>query len=106
MANCYNQPSSGAWHHLAFVFDKSKAGAAEVSFYLDGVLQTATRSLLTSTNTNNFGSNPIYVYSRGGTTEYAPGIVDETACLQQRADRHTNPTSLFGDFGLARRGPG
>ncbi len=77
VANCYNQPSSGAWHHLAFVFDKSKAGAAEVSFYLDGVLQTATRSLLTSTNTNNFGSNPIYVYSRGGTTEYASGIVDE-----------------------------
>ena len=77
VANCYNQPSSGVWHHLAFVFDKSKAGAAEVSFYLDGVLQTATRSLVTSTNTNNFGSNPIYVFSRGGTGEYATGTVDE-----------------------------
>ncbi|HEY5176453.1 MAG TPA: Ig-like domain-containing protein [Terriglobales bacterium] len=77
VANCYNQPSSGAWHHLAFVFDKSKAGANEVSFYVDGVLQTATRSLVTSTNTNNFGSNPLYVFSRGGTGEYASGQVDE-----------------------------
>ncbi len=77
VANCYNQPSSGVWHLLAFVFDKSQAGASEVKFYVDGVLQTATRSLLTSTNTNNFGSNPIYVMSRGGTGEYAPGIVDE-----------------------------
>ncbi len=77
VANCYNQPSSGVWHHLAFVFDKSQTGANEVSFYIDGVLQTATRSLLTSNNTNNFGSNPIYVFSRSGTTEYAAGIVDE-----------------------------
>ena len=77
MANCYNQPSSGVWHHLAFVFDKSQAGANEVSFYVDGVLQTAKSSLATSTNTNNFGSNPIYVYSRGGTQQYAAGVVDE-----------------------------
>ncbi len=77
VANCYNQPSSGVWHHLAFVFDKSQTGASEVKFYLDGVLQTATRSLATSTNTNNFGSNTIYVFSRGGTQSYAAGTVDE-----------------------------
>ncbi len=68
---------------MAFVFDKSKAGAAEVSFYIDGVLQTATRSLLTSTNTNNFGNNPVFVFSRGGTGEYAAGTVNELR-LQQR----------------------
>ena len=40
-------------------------------------LQTATRSLVTSTNTNNFGNNPIYVFSRGGTQEYTAGTVDD-----------------------------
>ena len=45
VANCYSQPSSGVWHHLAIVYDKSQQGANEVSFYVDGVLQTATRSL-------------------------------------------------------------
>ena len=113
VANCYNQPSSGVWHHLAFVFDKSKAGAAEVSFYIDGVLQTATRSLLTSTNTNNFGNNPVFVFSRGGTGEYATGTVDElriynsaltgpqiqqvyTATLASLAVTPVNPTIAAG----------
>ncbi len=113
VANCYNQPSSGVWHHLAVVFDKSQVGANEVSFYVDGVLQTATRSLVTSTNTNNFGSNPIYVFSRGGTTEYAAGTVDElriyssaltgtqiqqvyTATLASLAVTPVNPTIAAG----------
>ena len=113
VANCYAQPSSGTWHHLAFVFDKSQAGAAEVKFYIDGVLQTATRSLLTSTNTNNFGNNPIYMFARGGTQEYAAGTVDDlrlysgaltatqiqqiyTATLSSLAVTPTNPTILSG----------
>ena len=41
VANCYSQPSSGAWHHLAVVFDKSQTGGDEVKFYVDGALQTA-----------------------------------------------------------------
>ena len=76
-ANCYAAPSSGVWHHLAVVFDKSQTGASEVKLYIDGVLQTATQSILTSNNTNNFGSNPIYLFSRGGTTEFNAGIVDD-----------------------------
>ncbi len=95
------------------VFDKSQVGANEVKFYVDGVLQTATRSLVTSTNTNNFGSNPIYVFSRGGTTEYAAGTVDElriyssaltgtqiqqvyTATLASLAVTPVNPTIAAG----------
>src|SRR5271157_3491608 len=44
-ANCYSQPSSGAWHHLAVVFDKSQTAGDAVKFYLDGVLQTPSQSL-------------------------------------------------------------
>ena len=55
-ANCYSQPSSGAWHHLAVVFDKSQTAGDAIKFYLDGVLQTPSQSLFASTNTDTFGS--------------------------------------------------
>src|SRR5271157_2562078 len=77
VANCYSQPSSGVWHHLAAVLDKSQTGGDEVKFYVDGVLQTANRSLHASTNTNNFGNNPIYLFSRAGATEFNSGMIDD-----------------------------
>ena len=77
VANCYSQPSSGAWHHLAVVFDKSQTGGDEVKFYVDGALQTATRSLYASTNTNNFGDDPIYFFSCAGTAAFASGAIDD-----------------------------
>ena len=77
VANCYSQPSSGVWHHLAVVFDKSQTGGDEVKFYVDGVLQTVNRNLSASTNTNNFGNNPIYLYSRAGSTQFSSGNIDD-----------------------------
>ena len=76
-SNCYSQPSSGVWHHLAVVFDKSQTGGNEVAFYVDGRLQTPNWSLLASTNTNNFGNNPVYLFSRGGMMLFDSGTVDD-----------------------------
>src|SRR5271157_4496927 len=76
-ANCYSQPSSGVWHHLAFVFDKSQTGGNEVEFYVDGVLQSANRCLQAATNTNEFGNNPIYLFSRAGITQFNSGRMDD-----------------------------
>src|SRR5271165_3664047 len=76
-ANCYGQPSSGAWHHLAVVFDKSQTAGDAVKFYLDGVLQTPSQSLFASTNIDNFGNNPIYLFSRGGETMFDSGALDD-----------------------------
>ena len=75
--SCYAQPTSGVWHHIAAVYDKSQAGTGVISLYIDGVLQTPVRQLNTSTNTNGFGSNPIYVFSRGGTSNFAAGKLDD-----------------------------
>ena len=75
--NCYKQPSSGAWHHLAVVYDKTQPGNSEVALYIDGVLQTPTKNLYTVSNTNAFGNNPIYLFSRGGTQEYTAGVMDD-----------------------------
>jgi Concanavalin A-like lectin/glucanases superfamily len=76
-ASCYGQPSSQVWHHLAVVFDKSQTGGDAIAFYVDGNIQTATRSLSASTNTNNFGDEPIYLFSRGGTTQFDSGTIDD-----------------------------
>ncbi len=76
-ASCYGQPSSQVWHHIAVVFDKSQTGGNAIAFYVDGNIQTATRSLSASTNTNNFGDEPIYLFSRGGTTQFDSGTIDD-----------------------------
>jgi len=75
--SCYTQPASGGWHHLAAVFDKSQAGASVISFYVDGVLQNPVLKKNTSTNTNSFGANPLYLFSRAGTSNFAAGEIDD-----------------------------
>jgi len=75
--NCYTQPSSGVWHHIAAVYDKSQSGASVISLYVDGVLQTPLRQLETATNTNAFGNNPIYLFSRAGVSNFAAGTIDD-----------------------------
>ncbi len=88
--NCFAQPSSGAWHHLVIVYDKTQAGTAETSLYIDGVLQTPTQHLNTTTNKNAFGSNPIYLYSRGGTQEFNAGLMSDL----QIYNRHLTATEI------------
>ena len=76
-ANCYAQPSSGVWHHLTVVYDKTKSAGNQVAFYIDGVRQSPARSLYASTNTNTFGNNPIYLFSQGGTKLFDSGKIDD-----------------------------
>ena len=72
-ANCYAQPTSGVWHHIAVIYDKTQQGPNVISLYLDGVLQTPNKQPISVTNTNAFGDNQLYLFSRGGTTGYAAG---------------------------------
>src|SRR5215831_10966810 len=74
-SNCYRQPSSGVWHHLVVVYDKTQSGGNQVALYIDGALQNPTRNLQASTNTNSFGRNPLYVFSRGGVSDFSSGMI-------------------------------
>ena len=102
-ANCYSQPSSGVWHHLAVVFDKSQTGGEEITFYVDGVLQTANQSLYASTNTNRFGNNLIYLFSRAGITEFTSGMIGDlriygsALTAEQIQQIYSNAGSGFAD---------
>jgi len=75
--NCYAQPTSGVWHHFAAIYDKSQTGAKAILLYIDGVLQTPVRQLDTVTNTNAFGSNKLYLFSRGGVSNFNASEVDD-----------------------------
>ena len=82
--NCYTQPSSGVWHHLAIIYDKTQAGNAQTALYIDGVLQTPTTNLNnTAQNTNTFGSNPIYLFARAGSQFFNGGEVDDLRIYNQ-----------------------
>src|ERR1019366_7671957 len=84
------------------VFDKSRTGGDEIKFYVDGVLQTVNRSLYASTNANNFGSNPFYLFSRAGATQFNSGTIDDlriynsalTAEQIQQLYRHSGLVSI------------
>ena len=75
--NCYDQPTFGVWHDFAIVYDKTQTGGNEIALFIDGALQPVTRSLHASTNTNNFGFDPIYFFSQGGTSLFTSGTLDD-----------------------------
>ena len=76
-ANCYAQPSSGAWHQIAVAYDKSQTGGNGISLYIDGVLQAPTWNLASSTNTNKFGNNKIYLLSHAGKSQFTSGTISD-----------------------------
>src|SRR6516162_4957809 len=76
-SNCYRQPSSGEWHHLAVVFDKTQSAGKEVSLYVDGLIQSPTWNLRASTNTNDFGKNPLFLFTGPGGSEFSSGKVTD-----------------------------
>src|SRR5208282_4018970 len=107
-------PSSGVWHHLAVILDKSQTGGDQVTFYVDGALQTPNRSLYASTNTSNFGNNPIYLFSRAGTTEFDSGMIDDlrlydsalTAAQVQQIYNASDAQPLLGSLASGQGCPG
>ena len=106
-SNCYIQPSSGVWHHLAVVFDKSRPGGDQVALYLDGALQTPSQSLDSATNTNNFGNDPIYLFSRGGVADFDSSAVADVR-IYDTALSSEDIQSLYVDTNstLISRNPG
>jgi hypothetical protein len=99
-ANCYNQPSSGVWHHFVVIYDKSQSGRNEINLYIDGVLHTPFRILYANDNTNAFGNNPIYLFSRGGTREFTTGTVDDLR-IYNRALSASEIQQLYSGTGSA-----
>ena len=71
------QPTSGVWHQIAVEYDKNQTGGNAIVLYVDGVLQTPTWNLSSATNTNSFGNNPVYLLSRGGSSQFTSGTISD-----------------------------
>ncbi len=72
----YTPPTPG-WHLYTAVLDKSQNAAGEVQLYIDGALQTATSQPYSANNTNSFGTNPFYMLSRAGSSEFIGASLDQ-----------------------------
>ncbi len=98
---CYSQPPSGGWHHLAVVFDKSQNANSQIALYIDGVFEAPKSIFRTSTNTNNFGNNPVYLFSRGGMSNFASGLVADVR-IYKTALTAQEIENLYASSGIGR----
>lgn len=76
VARSFTRPSTGAWHHFAFVYDTSTATTRFVA-YVDGVSQT----LIGSGNvaSGNFGTYNLNVGSRNAASLFLAATIDHVA---------------------------
>ena len=65
----------GEWHHVACVLNGSTL--ADVSFYIDGVLDVNSATGTTEINTSNDGNTPKVRISRGVNNRYLDGVIDD-----------------------------
>ena len=76
-ANCYTSPPSQVRHFLAVIFDTSRTAGDAIAFYVDGILQSPTRNLSAAASIESFGNNPIYLFSKAGTSPFNSGTTEE-----------------------------
>jgi hypothetical protein len=74
----FARPSAGVWHHYAFVLDPTAPAAGAITPYVDGqpiVYQKAD----SGTGAGPFAKATLYMMSRGGSSLFGSGDLDEVA---------------------------
>jgi YD repeat-containing protein len=74
----FTRPSANVWHHYAFVLDSSAAASQQVIPYVDGVPVAYTK-LSSGTGAGNFANSTLYFMSRGASSLFGAGSLDEVA---------------------------
>jgi Concanavalin A-like lectin/glucanases superfamily/Pectate lyase superfamily protein len=69
-------PSDNAWHHFAFVVDKS-TGSGNIVVYVDGALQSTTLSVDQATTPAMISTETLYLGSMGGASGFFNGSMDD-----------------------------
>src|SRR3989344_5140942 len=96
----YTRPTANVWHYYTAIYDKSQS-TNEVELYIDGLYQTPT-GRVTNNNTNNFANDDLYFMSRGGTTLFGNGKLDDVR-IYNRALSAAEVSSLY-NLGAAKFG--
>ena len=69
-------PSTGAWFHLAVVYDNSTT-TGDVKIYLDGTEQGTTILTNDKSGSGNFANNTVYLGARAGSSLFLSGKIDD-----------------------------
>jgi len=78
----FARPSAGSWHHYVLVFDRT-AGLNAITPYVDGVLVAYSKppnaAGRPAADSANFASNQLYLMSRGGTSLFGAGALQNVS---------------------------
>lgn len=72
----FTRPSAAAWHHYVFVLDRRTA-THDFIVYVDGSVVSTTTGLTSSTGTDSHATAKLYLMSRGGTSIFGAGRMDD-----------------------------
>jgi YD repeat-containing protein len=97
----FPRPSAGAWHHYAFVLDTTAPGASQITPYVDGVPIAYTK-LDSGSGAGNFANAALNFMSRGGTSLFGGGTLDEVA-VYNRALSAATVAEHYASSGTNRR---
>jgi hypothetical protein len=87
----FTRPSAGAWHYYAFVLNSAAPAASQITAYVDGKPVTTTQSS-SGTGAGAFANSTLYMMSRGGTTLFGTGTLQEVTIYNQALGASTIAT--------------
>jgi YD repeat-containing protein len=97
----FARPSSGQWHHYAFVLDTSAPAAEEITPYVDGAPVPFTKPN-SGSGAGNFANSTLYFMSRGGSSLFGAGDLDEVAVYAGALSAAT-VAEHYASYGTNRR---
>ncbi len=100
----FARPSAGAWHYYAFVLDTTAPGATEITPYVDGQPVPYTK-LNSGSGAGNFANSTLNLLSRGGTSLFGVGTLDEVALYNETLTAATVLDHFQAGTGVDTRPP-
>lgn len=98
---CYiDRPSSGAWHHLAVVFDSATI-IGKIVVFLDGSTATTTSNSTRTANYGNILTTTLHFMSRNNASLWAAGKLDDVRIYTRRLSPVEVAALYNGGSGLA-----
>jgi PKD repeat protein len=78
----FTRPSAGAWHHYAFVIDSGAAAPQQIIPYVDGKTVPFVKRE-SGTGAGSFANSTLYFMSRGASSLFGKGVLDEVSLYDQ-----------------------
>ena len=75
----FTRPSAGVWHYYAFVLDTTQPAATTITPFVDGQPVAYANQGYGGTGAGNFANSTLNLMSRGGTTLFGNGTLDQLA---------------------------